>query len=179
MGPNEAAAALARWLDQPDLECEASGDPYEHVVARADAIAAFALSLRNASPERWRSHDLHTLDKMYSELVESADRAKAMAVAVAAEWLEQRKTADPAVLLAKLAEADRRFGRLLPSPDELQMLRGERGFEATRVVAALALRCGALGDEQCDEPLSAAYASTLDSKFDAIKSALKRYRVKK
>jgi hypothetical protein len=181
MGPKTAADELADMLDRDDVpQPEDGGDPYEHVVARADAIAAFAAGLRDAERGTWPAHDLVTLDKMYKELAERADRSKVLAVAAAADWLTSRETADPSALVKSLAVADRSFGRLNLTDAELAMLRGvddpTHKFGELRVVAALALRCGALGQGECPTPLDEAYESTLDDATDALKKARRRYR---
>lgn len=178
MAENDAAEALARWLAEPDAQRDHAEDPYEHVTARAAEIAAFALGLRDAPREQWREHDLVTLDLMYRELAESTARPRVMAIAFAEEWLKLRATADPAALLAGLAQADRKFAGLVLTADELKMLRGERDFEAVRVVAALALRCGALDLEPCDHPLARDQASTLEAAWELLRKARSRYRSK-
>jgi hypothetical protein len=157
---------------------QADVDPLEHVAARAAEIAAFATALRDAPRGSWPEHDLVTLARLYAVLAEQTDRQNTQAVAAAASWLQARTTADTQALLDALAAVDRAFRGLVLDADELKMLRGSSSqkFEAKRVVAALALRCGALGFKKCQAPLTVANASTLDAAVNSLKAATQRYR---
>jgi hypothetical protein len=180
----QRGAELAQLLDRPDPPYErdpeaAGGNPYEYVAARADEIIAFASAMRNAAPEDWNPQDLATLERMHEVLSEKM-RRRVMAVAAAEHWLKARASADPQELLAALAAVDKAFAHLVLTGAEIDMLRdaSQHGFEAQRVVAALAVRCKALGLTPCSDPLSQAYAVRLDAAADALKKTRSRYREK-